>query len=176
MKCDCIAVMENTDDSITTMENCTHLSVWLRDWSVGKGWHAAESVPFSLQGCDTLAKMRDNLRQLASLLPEDEFEEAMAAWRDLEKAAGDVDESCCEYARNYPIGAVCKLEMHMPLGQAVYVARLRSATTVHPTVRQVAQRLADFLKREFNLDVGADMSEDAGPQAKRDSQTIRGDL
>lgn len=115
-------------------------------------------------------------QQLASLLPEDEFEEAMAAWSDLEKAAGDVCESSCEYVRNTPMGAVCGLEMHMPLGQAVYVARLRSATTVHPTVRQVAQRLADFLKREFNLDVGADMSEDAGPQAKRDSQTIRGDL
>lgn len=115
-------------------------------------------------------------QQLASLLPEGEFEEAMAAWHDLEKAAGDVDESCCEYVRNTPMGAVCNLEMQMPLGQAVYVARLRSATTVHPTVRQVAQRLAGFLKREFNLDVGADMSEDAGPQAKRDGQTIRGDL
>ncbi|QCC85373.1 hypothetical protein DDIC_05685 [Desulfovibrio desulfuricans] len=71
MKCDCIAVLENTDNSITNMENCTRLSVWLRDWSVGKGWHAAESVPFSLEGCDTLAKMRDKLRQLASLLPAD---------------------------------------------------------------------------------------------------------
>jgi len=56
MKCDCIAVLENTDNSITTMENCTHLSVWLRDWSVGKGWHAAESVPFRLKGATRLPR------------------------------------------------------------------------------------------------------------------------
>lgn len=98
------------------------------------------------------------------------------AWFGLKHAADQVDRSVCEFVRNMPMGAVCNLEMQMPLGQAVYVARLRSATTVHPTVRQVAQRLADFLKREFNLDAGADMSEDAGPQAKRDGQTIRGDL
>lgn len=97
-------------------------------------------------------------------------------WRQVTDMSARVDRSLCEYVRNVPMGAVCGLEMQMPLGQAVYVARLRSATTVHPTVRQVAQRLADFLKREFNLDVGADMSPDAGPQAKRDSQTIRGDL
>lgn len=97
------------------------------------------------------------------------------AWFGLKHAAAEIDDTC-EFARNMPMGAVCNLEMQMPLGQAVYVARLRSATTVHPTVRQVAQRLADFLKREFNLDVGADMSPDAGPQAKRDGQTIRGDL
>ena len=69
MKCDCIAVLENTEDSITAMETCTHLSVWMRDWSVGKGWQACESVPFSLAGCGTLAQMRDKLRQLADLLP-----------------------------------------------------------------------------------------------------------
>ena len=97
-------------------------------------------------------------------------------WNGVTELSAFVDQGVCEYVRNTPMGAVCNLEMHMPLGQAVYVARLRSATTVHPTVRQVAQRLADFLKREFNLDVGADMSEDAGPQAKRDGQTIRGDL
>lgn len=97
-------------------------------------------------------------------------------WADVTGLSAFVDRGACEYVRNMPMGAVCGLEMQMPLGQAVYVARLRSATTVHPTVRQVAQRLADFLKREFNLDVGADMSEDAGPQAKRDGQTIRGDL
>lgn len=97
-------------------------------------------------------------------------------WCSVTDLSAFVDWGLCEYVRNQPMGAVCKLEMHMPLGQAVYVARLRSATTVHPTVRQVAQRLADFLMREFNLDVGADMSEDAGPQAKRDGQTIRGDL
>lgn len=132
------------------------------------GWHN-----FPMPGCNLHLWYE---QQLDRLLPEGEFDEVMAAWRDLVRAAGDVDESCCEYARNSPMGAVCNLEMHMPLGQAVYVARLRSATTVHPTVRQVAQRLADFLQREFNLDVGADMSEDAGPQAKRDNQTIRGDL
>lgn len=97
-------------------------------------------------------------------------------WCQITDLSAFVDRSLCEYIRNMPMGAACGLEMQMPLGQAVYVARLRSATTVHPTVRQVAQRLADFLKREFNLDVGADMSEDAGPQAKRDGQTIRGDL
>lgn len=97
------------------------------------------------------------------------------AWFALKHAAAEIDDTC-EFARNMPMGAVCLLEMHMPLGQAVYVARLRSASTVHPTVRQVAQRLADFLKREFNLDVGADMSPDAGPQAKRDGQTVRGEL
>ena len=69
MKCDCIAVLENTENSITVMENCTHLSVWQRDWSTGKGWHAAESVPFTLADCETLPQMRDRLRQLAQLLP-----------------------------------------------------------------------------------------------------------
>lgn len=97
-------------------------------------------------------------------------------WSDVTDLSAFVDQGVCEYVRNTPMGAVCGLEMQMPLGQAVYVARLRSATTVHPTVRPVAQWLADFLKREFNLGVGADMSEDAGPQAKRDGQTIRGDL
>lgn len=114
------------------------------------------------------------VQQLADLLPEGEFEDAVTAWRDITDLS--FVGSLHERARDTPMGAVCPLEMHMPLGQAVYVARLRSATTVHPTVRQVAQRLADFLKREFNLDVGADMSPDAGPQAKRDNQTIRGDL
>ena len=70
MKCDCIAVLENTDNSITAMESCTHLSVWQRDWSTGKGWHACDPAPFSLEGCETLAQMRERLRQLAHLLPE----------------------------------------------------------------------------------------------------------
>ena len=69
MKCDCIAVLENTENSITTMESCTHLGVWQRDWSTGKGWHAVASVPFSLAGCDTLPQMRNKLRELAQLLP-----------------------------------------------------------------------------------------------------------
>ena len=70
MKCDCITVLENTDNSITAMESCTHLSVWQRDWSTGKGWHACDPAPFSLEGCETLAQMRERLRQLAHLLPE----------------------------------------------------------------------------------------------------------
>ena len=70
MKCDCIAVLEDTENSITSMDTCTHLAVWQRDWSTGKGWHAAASVPFSLAGCETLPQMRDRLRGLAQLLPE----------------------------------------------------------------------------------------------------------
>ena len=69
MKCDCIAVLENTENSITSMETCTHLAVWQRDWSTGKGWHACDSVPFSLEGCETLPQMRNKLRELAQLLP-----------------------------------------------------------------------------------------------------------
>ena len=70
MKCDCIAVLENTENSITTMDSCTHLSVWQRDWSTDKTWRACDAVPFSLEGCDTLPQMRERLRQLANLLPE----------------------------------------------------------------------------------------------------------
>ena len=69
MKCDCIAVLENTDNSITSMDTCTHLAVWQRDWSTGKGWHACDPVPFSLEGCETLPQMRNRLRELAQLLP-----------------------------------------------------------------------------------------------------------
>lgn len=69
MKCDCIAVLENTENLITTIENCTHLSIWQRDWSAGKGWHACDPVPFSLEGSTALAQMRARLRHLAHLLP-----------------------------------------------------------------------------------------------------------
>lgn len=69
MKCDCIAVLENTDNSITSMDTCTHLAVWQRDWSTEQGWHACDPVPFSLEGCETLPQMRNRLRELAQLLP-----------------------------------------------------------------------------------------------------------
>ena len=69
MKCDCIAVLEDTENSITSMDTCTHLAVWQRDWSTGKGWHACDPVPFSLEGSTALAQMRARLRHLAHLLP-----------------------------------------------------------------------------------------------------------
>lgn len=70
MKCDCIAVLENTENSVSSMDNCTHLAVWQRDWSTGKGWRAAKSVSFSLEGCTSLPQIRDELRNLAQLLPD----------------------------------------------------------------------------------------------------------
>lgn len=68
-------------------------------------------------------------------------------------------------------GAVCRVEMHMPLDQAIYVAKLRSSASCHPTVRQAAQELTALLE-SHGIHVGAADEPAAGPVAKREGQTI----
>lgn len=68
MKCNCIAVLENSQNTLATFETCTHLALWNRENGPDSTWSAGECVPFTLSGCAELAPMRERLRQLAATL------------------------------------------------------------------------------------------------------------
>ena len=63
-------------------------------------------------------------------------------------------------------------EMSMDLGEAAYIAELRSSKTVHPTLRPLAISLGEYLETEFGLAVDIDRSPDAGVVYRRGTQTI----
>lgn len=59
-----------------------------------------------------------------------------------------------------PMGYNVNILMKFNVTQALYMAKLRSSKTVHPTLRIWAQKLGRFLKEEYNLDAGVDYNED----------------
>ncbi len=70
------------------------------------------------------------------------------------------------------IGYTCAVHADCSLPSAVYIAELRSGVTVHPTVRAVAQRMGEILRREVpGLALHCDWSEDAW-SIKRGKQDI----
>ena len=71
-----------------------------------------------------------------------------------------------------PIGMNVACELIYDLAEMVYVSELRSGRTVHPTLRVVAQKMADFLNSLHpNLALYADMSESSFSM-KRGTQDI----
>ncbi len=70
------------------------------------------------------------------------------------------------------MGYICPVKIFTPLPSAVYIAELRSGSTVHPTVRKVAQQIGDTLEK---LLPGIAMHHDKGEgvwDIKRGTQDI----
>lgn len=71
-----------------------------------------------------------------------------------------------------PMGFNVNILMKFDVEQAIYLARLRSSKTVHPTLRVWAQNLGKFLEKKFNLkNIGVDY-ETENWTLKRGSQDI----
>jgi thymidylate synthase ThyX len=61
----------------------------------------------------------------------------------------------------YPIGMKVPCELHYDLAQMVYVSELRSGTTVHPTLRMIAHRMASKIRENHpKLTLYADFTDD----------------
>ncbi|MEA1937685.1 MAG: FAD-dependent thymidylate synthase [Pseudomonadota bacterium] len=72
----------------------------------------------------------------------------------------------------HPMGTACLCTLAVSLPQAVYIAELRSQSTVHPSLRPIAQRIArEVGARHPDLMLFADMSVDSWSLARGD-QTI----
>lgn len=82
----------------------------------------------------------------------------------------DVSPTDAQYLMPMGMQVPCQLTYSLP--QAVYVAELRSSQTVHPTLREVAQRMGSYLAAEFPfLRLYIDSSPDA-LSLKRGTQDI----
>ncbi len=59
-----------------------------------------------------------------------------------------------------PMGYEVDTTIHCDLRSAVYIAKLRSGQTVHPTLRKIAQQMAQWIDENFEGISGADFGED----------------
>lgn len=69
-----------------------------------------------------------------------------------------------------PMGINIPVYVDFSLPQAIYVAELRSQSTVHPIVREVAQTIGEIVSEEFNIPVY--LGKDYSGSIHRGSQTI----
>jgi len=79
-----------------------------------------------------------------------------------------------DFTRQYyvPMGFRCPVVMTCPLPSAVYIAELRSGNTVHPTLRVIAQKMGEVLKKTIpELAMHHDMSPDSW-NVRRGTQDI----
>lgn len=110
--------------------------------------------------------------QFDALLSNQDWAELLAS---INRLISDADKlPCSEYERQYyfPMGVNCLGFMSYSLPQAVYVAELRSAKTVHPSLRTLAQLMGQELKRMYpDMALYVDFSEDSF-SAKRGHQDI----
>lgn len=108
-----------------------------------------------------LEQLPDDLRSLADL----------TGW----KLAEDIDRlDCSPEEKQYYIamGFACPVQITCPLPSAIYIAELRSGTTVHPTVRAVAQKMGETIKSLVpGIAMHHDMSEGVW-DVKRGTQDI----
>ena len=97
-----------------------------------------------------LAQLSETLQQQAKTL----IAEQMSAIRTL-----DCDNLTAQYYM--PLGNRVRCEVAYDLPEMIYVAELRSGSTVHPTLRKVAHQMVGALQKEHpNLALHVDMSED----------------
>ncbi len=59
-----------------------------------------------------------------------------------------------------PMGYLLSCEMMGTLPALVYVSEARSSTYVHPTLRKVAIKLGNYLKKKHGITIFLDESED----------------
>lgn len=72
----------------------------------------------------------------------------------------------------YPMGTMVLVHAAYSVPETVYVGELRSGKTVHPSLRPVAQKMLQLLKRDLpDIALHGDMDEDSWT-AKRGEQTI----
>lgn len=69
MRCSHIAVMQTADAALAGVETCAAIVLWTRA-AAGRDWTQGPPLPFSLAGCDSMAALRERLRQLAGRLPQ----------------------------------------------------------------------------------------------------------
>jgi thymidylate synthase ThyX len=69
-----------------------------------------------------------------------------------------------------PMGCRVRVSIQYPLSQAVYVAELRSKSTVHPIVREVAKNIGEIVRND--LDIPVYLGEDHEGSIHRGTQTI----
>ncbi len=84
--------------------------------------------------------------------------------RQVAETRAITENSCDRYDEQYfhPLGMNVQCELVYDLPQMVYVSELRSNTTVHPTLRWVAQNMAQFLRGHHpKLALFADLSPSA---------------
>ena len=70
------------------------------------------------------------------------------------------------------LGQQVQGEMRMDIGEAVYIAELRSSKTVHPTLRPIAQQLGEYVEQHFKIPVHIDRDPDPGVVLRRGTQDI----
>lgn len=89
--------------------------------------------------------------------------------------AAEIDKLDCslEQKQYYiAMGYVCPIQITCPIPSAVYIAELRSGTTVHPTVRKVAQQIGEAVRTTIpDIAMHHDMSEGVW-DIKRGTQDI----
>lgn len=77
-----------------------------------------------------------------------------------EEAIAALDVSEAERQYYIAMGYSCPIQITCPLPSAIYIAELRSGTTVHPTVRKVAQQIGEAVKLAIpGIAMHHDMSE-----------------
>ena len=80
-------------------------------------------------------------------LPEDLQDEVCKIAEEQEKAILQLSVSKEERQYYVAMGYICPVKIACSLPSAVYIAELRSGTTVHPTVRNIAQEIGDTLEK-----------------------------
>lgn len=90
-------------------------------------------------------------------LPESLIDEAVDLVAGIQNKFLESEENW-QYA--VPMGFKVNIMMKFDVNQAIYLAKLRSSVTVHPTLRVWAQELGRFLQNEFAIDAEVDYSED----------------
>lgn len=96
-------------------------------------------------------------------IPDDLTSDVLAKVAELEDRIYDLCEGCEPTIAQYfiPIGYSVDCVFECSLNQAIYVAELRSAATVHPTLRLIAQSIAQEIEKTVpGLALYADMSPD----------------
>jgi len=80
-------------------------------------------------------------------LPENIQGIVRTAVRDQEKLIAKLECSPEEKQNYIAMGYACPIQITCTLPSAIYIAELRSGTTVHPTVRKVAQQIGDAIQQ-----------------------------
>lgn len=81
------------------------------------------------------------------------------------------DEAQANMQYLYPLGTTVPVILEYSLQEAIYVAELRSSSTVHPTLRPIAHNIAKILSKEFGVRVNVD-TDQSKFCLKRGAQTI----
>lgn len=104
-------------------------------------------------------------------LPPDLQDEAKKLLGEVAFCMTQVPETVYNNQYYVPMAFLCDVMVSMDLHQAVYLAKLRSQPTVHPTLRTWAQDLGRFLQKEFDISCNVNYDEDT-LSLKRGTQDI----